>query len=296
MSTKYARSKVLMLSATISDTPKSFHIFGYMLNLYKQMKHAKNWINGKIREDMNSIGKKKYSSINESIYPDKGSRIRIADIKNKFPSNQISADCYNISEKDISIVNEEFEKITHDMTTIKSKNNSGLILGKIIKSRQKIEIIKLDIIVDLINKYLENKYNVVVFVNFNKSIDILTKKFKTTCTIRGGQTTDERERNINNFQTNKSNLIICNIKSGGVGISLHDLHGRPRVSLISPSFSSMNLIQALGRISRAGSKSSSQQRIIYCANTVEEVICNRIKEKLQFQSKLNDNDMINIEK
>lgn len=78
------------------------------------------------------------------------------------------------------------------------------------------------------------------------------------------------------------------------GISLHDLHGRPRISLISPNFQARTLIQALGRISRVGAVTPALQRLIYCAGTCEETICNRLKEKLLFLSKLNDNDLLEI--
>jgi len=73
------------------------------------------------------------------------------------------------------------------------------------------------------------------------------------------------------------------------------LHGVPRVSIISPSFRSDQLAQALSRIHRAGAKTPAFQRIIYCAGTCEEIICNRLKEKLKFMAKLNDNDLIKID-
>src|SRR4029078_3494892 len=43
--------RVLMLSGTLADKPESFHIFGYMLSFYKNMRQANNWIKGMIRED-----------------------------------------------------------------------------------------------------------------------------------------------------------------------------------------------------------------------------------------------------
>ena len=105
---------------------------------------------------------------------------------------------------------------------------------------------------------------------------------------------DVRIKNIEKFQNNETDLIILNIQAGSLGISLNDTHGVPRIALLSPSFSSTDLQQALGRIYRAGSKSAALQRIIYCAHTVEEVICNRLKKKLQFLPELNDNDLIDI--
>jgi hypothetical protein len=74
-----------------------------------------------------------------------------------------------------------------------------------------------------------------------------------------------------------------------VGVSLHDLHGRyPRTALICPGWSATDLKQALGRVWRSGGKSTSIQRILYAAGTVEETVASRIEEKLRNLSLLND--------
>jgi superfamily II DNA or RNA helicase len=308
--------KVLMLSATISDKPESFHIFGYMLNFYKNISQAKNWINGVIMEDkMNLNNKIELSAINKKIYPDKGSRMRIKELGDKFTANQISSDTYFIEEDKRKIINKAFDEINKNTLILKSRKdidclqkinetiindnaknitNNGEILKEIIIARQLLEDAKIPILVDLTNDYLENGYNVALFVNYNNTVDKLMKLLNTRCVIRGSQTIEERHKNVELFQSNESNIIICNT---GVtdGISLHDLHGIPRVSLISPTFSAIQLVQVLGRISRIGAKTPALQRIIYAANTCEEVICNKLKTKLDFLSKLNDNDLINID-
>ena len=90
----------------------------------------------------------------------------------------------------------------------------------------------------------------------------------------------------------QANIIICNIKAGGIGISLHDTIGNhPRVSLISPTWSSIDLVQALGRIHRAGGKSKSLQRIIYTADTIEERIADKLKNKLLNINSINNGDL-----
>ena len=54
------------------------------------------------------------------------------------------------------------------------------------------------------------------------------------------------------------------IQAGGVGVSLHDLHGgHPRMSIISPTWSGQDLKQVLGRIHRAGSKTPAIQKIVF---------------------------------
>ena len=282
--------KVLMLSATLSDTPASFHIFGYMLGFYNNLKQGNNWIKGMLNDDVTYIGiSQKLSAINKQIYPKKGSRMRIADLGDKFPHNQVSAESYTIEKNQIEIVNKAF----NDITQLSRNDPTDFILTEILKARQKLEKIKLPIIEELITDYIENGYNVVVFLNFVDNISELAKTFNTKCIIFGNQTLERRNENIRAFQANEQNIIICNIEMAE-GISLHDLHGRPRVSLISPNFIARTLQQALGRIHRAGALTPALQRLIYCAGTCEETICNRLKGKLKFLSKLNDNDLTDL--
>jgi SNF2 family DNA or RNA helicase len=94
------------------------------------------------------------------------------------------------------------------------------------------------------------------------------------------------------FNEDKSQIIIANIKAGGVGISLHDTHGKyPRVSIISPSWSAQDILQALGRIHRAKGKTETLQKIIFCKDTIEEKICEKVAEKIGNIAMINDGNM-----
>jgi superfamily II DNA/RNA helicase len=301
MSLKRYNIKVILLSATISDTSDSFHVFGYIFDFYKNIKNGTSWINATLREDKNLIDfSKQISSINKQIYPNKGSRMKICEISDKFPKNQISADPYTISISDSYMVNnlideiKKYKSIDIENLSIETTTtvNKSFHLEKLMKARQALENIKIKIIINLVEDYLSNDYSVVVFVNFNNTLDVLSKYFMTTCLIRGDQDNIIRQRNIDNFQSNNERLILCNIKAGGVSISLHDLHGVPRVSIISPSYSSIELVQALGRISRSNAKTPALQRIVYCANTHESDICDKINKKIKFMTKLNDGDLL----
>ena len=83
------------------------------------------------------------------------------------------------------------------------------------------------------------------------------------------------------------------MKAGSQSINLHDIHGdNPRLTLISPSFSSIDLKQALGRAFRSEAKTNVQQKIIFTANSCEELIANNLEKKLKFTDKLNNEDFI----
>ncbi|ARF11756.1 DEAD/SNF2-like helicase [Klosneuvirus KNV1] len=283
LSTKNQR-RVLMLSATLSDKPNNFQIFGYMLGCYKKINQAKNWINGMLFEDKMHIGSKEnyISALNRFLYPDKGSRMRIEDLKGKFPENQISVENYYIEES-------ERDKINEALINIKTAND----LTKTLRERQLIEKTKIPIFEELAKDYNENGFNVAIFVNFIDTIHELSKRLKTNCIIYGDQTDQQRQKNIDRFQNNESNIIIVSATIVE-GIGLHDIFGVPRVSLISPNYSSQNLLQIFGRIHRAGSKTPALQRVITCADTLEENICNHLNKKIHFLNTINDNDLLDI--
>ena len=180
----------------------------------------------------------------------------------------------------------------------RDEDNDNL-LTMIIRARQKIELLKLDTLMELILKFLEEKKSIVIFLNFNDTLNylkenLILRKIKDISVIRGGQTMNERDQNIELFQNNTNRIMIANIKSGGVGISLHDIHGNhPRVSLISPNWSAQDLVQALGRIHRSGGKTKCLQYLIFCADTIEEKICSIVRKKINNIDMINDGDLSN---
>jgi superfamily II DNA or RNA helicase len=233
---------------------------------------------------------KPFLRIHNMLFPDRASRIRIDTLGDLFPETQITATPYSMDKKRADEIEKEYKQIHYELELLET--NKKNILVKLLKSQQKIEILKIPLFIQLTNDFLENGYSIVIFVNFTKTIELLSQELYTKCIIYGEQTQETREKNIKDFMENKSRVIICNIKAGGVGISLHDKYGGyPRVSLISPTWSSIDLLQSLGRIHRAGGKSKSLQRIIYVANTVEEKIADKIQTKLNNINTINNGDL-----
>jgi superfamily II DNA or RNA helicase len=144
---------------------------------------------------------------------------------------------------------------------------------------------------ELTVKYLANSKSVVIFVNFTETIRQLALKLDCKCIIWGSQSLMERSKAIDDFCSDKSRIIICNVRSGNCGISLHDTIGTfPRVSIISPTWSAQDLMQALGRIHRAMGKTDCEQLIIFCKGTIEESVGNIIKQKINNIRMFNDGE------
>ena len=283
------KCKILLLSATLYDKINDFVIFGYLLGLYKSIRAGLGWIKWVKRQDEKRIGKFKNSIMHEEIFPSYGSRMDIEDLGENFPKNIISTDCYDIDTEDAKELNINIEKL-------QKRKEKGYTLSKISKIRCKIEKLKVPVIIDEILKYYESGKSVVVFVNFIKTLnrieDVLKKTGLEYGIIKGGQTAEEREKVTELFQYNRIRIIVCTIQSGGESISLHDKFGKnPRVSLISPSMSSIDIIQAIGRIYRTECKTPCLQKIMCCAGTYEEKIAEIIKNKINDISKLTDDDL-----
>jgi SNF2 family DNA or RNA helicase len=236
---------------------------------------------------------KSFNYISSKLYPKYASRISIKELGDKFPQNNIIVDDYD--DDNFKLIDEEYNKIKEYYKKLdekQDKSNKANVLVDISFSRQKIELYKIEIIIDLTYQYIQNNYSIVIFVNFHNTLEMLSNLLDTKCVVHGKQTFEERKDNIKRFQKNIDKIIICNICAGGQSINLHDIHGdHPRVSLIVPSYSSTQLVQALGRIHRAGSKTPATQRIIFCSNTVEEHIAKKLKEKVNNLSNLNDTDL-----
>jgi superfamily II DNA/RNA helicase len=275
-------ANILLLSATISDKPIYAILLCFTLKFFNDIRNGKEWISKNIKKHKNYM-----LGIRDVLFPEHGSRMDINCIVEKSPENKIIAECVDSVNQDE--IEKEYENIKYYIDSL-DVNTKGI--GSIIKSRQKIEILKIQDFVNLTKYHLNKNKSVVIFVNYTETIKQLSKILNTKCVVFGEQTINEREENIKNFNSDKERIIICNIKTGGTGISLHDLNGNyPRISLISPTWSATDLIQSLGRIYRSGVKTNTEQYIIFSNCKSELYIQNNIKNKINSIGLLNDGIM-----
>ncbi len=178
----------------------------------------------------------------------------------------------------------------------KLKDNTGTHhLAQIQKMKQIIEIKKVPIFIEQAKLNLENGKSVAIFVNYLDTLKLIAEQMEIKCIINGEIEDSVRQEAIQLFQNNQERIIICQIRAGGVGISLHDIHGtNPRVSLISLPDTASDLIQAHGRIRRSNAKTPTIQTIICVANVEqEELIADNLNLKLTNLSAINDGDFNN---
>lgn len=291
--------KIMLLSATLADKPKFFAVFGTILGLIDNVEEHRLFLkrlkfggakDSKSYWAKSATAKPDMYNLHQIIFPEYGSRMKIKDLKDVFPDNRIVADTYVMDDDTVAEIKKQYEYISLVHTEAQAKEEEAVcILAIMIRARQKIEALKVKTMLELIEDHVQNGNSVAVFVNYLDTMALLQDKLGVKCVIRGGQTVQERQKHIDDFNNDRERIIIAQIQSGGVGISLHDTIGdHPRVSIISPSWSAQDLMQTFGRIHRAKGKTPCIQKLVYCHGTIEEDICKIVNAKLVNYALLND--------
>jgi hypothetical protein len=301
LAAKAAGAYIICLSATVADNPMQMKAVGSAIGLFKPsgffpwcMDHGV--FRGRFGMEFRG-GLETIKRIHKAIFPERGNRTRIADLGDAFPETLICAEAYSLNGETDKI-NAVYERMAEEIAKLNAKKEidarerNACILTEILRARQESELLKVPVLTEMTEDALEEGSSVIIFTNFNETVDALMRNLKTKCVIRGGQSSEERQANIDAFQADTSRVIIANIRAGGVGVSLHDLHGNhPRLALICPTYSAQDLRQSLGRCHRAGGKTKSVQRIVYAAGTIEEKACAAARSKLSRIETLNDGDV-----
>lgn len=298
----------LCLSATAAESPMNLSSLGYVLGLFhKPSDHVKWAMNygvtpgrwgGFVFDGLAVHSKKLHTAI---FGTGRGARMRIADLGNRFPHNQIIPEAYTMdSAREIQKVYEAMQQQLQELKLAMQRDEQKRqaddkpenILTIQLRARQKVELLKVPTFVELAEDFLDEGKSVAIFVNFHATLEAIAEALKTDCVVHGKQPAKASFDAMERFQSDESRVIVLNIKAGGESISLHDLNGNhPRVSIISPTYSAIELVQALGRIHRAGAKTPALQRIVFAADTLEESVCERVQAKVQNIRNLNDGDL-----
>jgi superfamily II DNA or RNA helicase len=300
MQAKKQGYKILCCSATNAINPIELKTVGFITNLYKSGKwttflREHGCEQGRFGWEFNG-DKDVLRKLHADMFLDRGVRVRREDIKG-FPDCDVMAEAYNIDDQSEKELKKIYEEMNRELTTLRAvcKNTKEYKLNAMtimLRARQQAELIKVPLFVEMTEEAIENGMSVVVFVNFSETVRALSKRLDTNCVVWGENKGNERDNNIAAFQADKKRVIIVNVKAGGAGLSLHDLNGNyPRMALISPTPSAVDLRQALGRVWREGGKTKALQKVVFVANTIEEEVCEKVKIKLNSLDTINDGDV-----
>jgi len=295
--TKAYKIPVLMLSATVADSPLKMRAIGYLLGLHQYNEGSfYSWcrkhgcymspFHRGLDFTKGPTGQAAMLRIHEAMKPFMV-RTRIDEIP-EFPECDTQAELYDL---DMEYRN-EINAIYAEMDEALQKPHANPMTERL-RARQRTELLKVPLLVDLANEAVEEGRSVVLFVGFRETLAKLAEALAAhgVSTILGRQKEEDRTKAMDAFQLNDHRVCVAMIQAGGVGVSLHDVkHERPRTAYITPSDSSVEIKQCLGRIHRVGGTKAVQQFVLI-SETVEEKVYNNITNKLSRLDALNDGDL-----
>jgi Protein of unknown function (DUF2800)/Helicase conserved C-terminal domain len=296
-SAKRQKYSLLMLSGTLAESPLKMRAIGYAADLHRLVDFwpwaernglvyvpRKMFIRGRqvairtpewpyLAPQKRSTGERIMEGVREAL-GDRFYRIRKDQVPG-FPKKQVVPLLLPTKKLDIS----DFDSGEYGY-----------------EARMASELLKVPGLAERTRDQLSLGNSVALFVNYLDTLSALREEFPEASIVCGGQTSAERVTNLNRFQTNEAHVILVITQAGGTGVSLHDLHGRPRVSYLCPGDSASRFLQAIDRIHRAGSLSHATIYVVFAAGVrVERRARERMESKLNNLSALNDSDLLGFE-
>ncbi len=287
--TKDQDIRTLCLSATIADSPLRMRAIGYRLSLFKSWSSRKfsAWceLNGCDRLDHNTLT---FTGDETDIAKIKG---EIGDRMGGINTNEVPG--FPASNLVLLSVPIDTTKLLDErakaLREMEEEAETAAVAA--IRVRQLSEWLKKDWVLSHTRDLIDEGNSVVIFVSFKASGEWLAEKL--SCDFISGETKGERSNQIRRFQANEQHAIVVMCQAGGESISLHDLHGRPRATIVMPNHKATEFVQVLGRTPRAGSQQSSVTQYIVFARGCEAE--GQVRRNLRVKSgniqTLTDNDL-----
>ena len=316
---------VHMLSATQATTPMDMRAFGYAMGLHSRGNHSDRLNLRKFKEFCLEAGAEwvgkwgaqyfdsskaesmaKLKRIHDFIFSEKkiGSRLTRRDFGDIFPKTQVVAESYDMGQ-DGDKIKAVYDNMELELRLLEErcKDYKEHVLAIITKARRQVEMLKVPTIVEMVQDYHAEGRSAVVFVNYTDTIDAIIKRLAKLFNpdligrIDGQTPFKQRINDIAHFQADRKLFMVANLMAGGQCINLHNLirGGRPRSSIINPSYSAISVCQSAGRIDRAYTMSDVYQRFLFAAGTIEDKVCRNFNDKNNFVTALNEGSLQNTD-
>ena len=308
---KNAGHKLLMLSASAATNVTEMKAFGYVTLIHSGYGFYDFCKDNGVAFNRFGLGtwdanlqkcKEGMVRIHNTLFNTLGcaNRMNRKDFGNIFPDNQVIADGFDLGSNTAklqSVYNEmEYELMNLDESSMEYSEHHFAI---IMKARRQSEILKVPAMVSWIEDMYDEGVSPVVFINFRETLEAIEKRLDSAkysgkiAKIVGGQTQKQRDNEIEQFQSDTKRICLVMVAAGSASVSLHDLNGNyPRHTLINPSYSAINTLQALGRCHRANGKTPVVQRFFFANGVeIEEKMRKRVNLRLTNLDSLNDGDL-----
>lgn len=146
-------------------------------------------------------------------------------------------------------------------------DENGFLRGNITSPCRRISMAYVKTLARIARRDIKRGKKVVIFAEYHDTVEALERRLEdlSPLFLNGKVKKEERDKIVEKFQENNSDysLLIVNPKVGGIGIELDDKTGSfPRRAYIIPSYYFIDILQAVGRICRANTKSKAEVRIV----------------------------------
>lgn len=197
---------------------------------------------------------------------------------------------------------DEARKVQSDIAKMFSDRDDGLAEAqKLMHQRRQLEPYKIPAAINAVQDALSKGRQAIVFVSRVNESGLKDEDSKTIASSEGtakalkaqlekAGITDiaelhgggSGEKAIKAFQTGKAKVVIATVESGGTGVNLDDTTGNAPRSMImlTPPFSAVDNVQAIGRVWRMSTKSTPEIRYLVTDTAVDEWNAQIISNKM----------------
>lgn len=136
---------------------------------------------------------------------------------------------------------------------------------------------KLNEVKDFVSEVLDSGEKLILFAIHHEIVDAIVNEFPGAVTVTGRDSQELKQANIDSFQNNpKTQLIVCNIKAAGVGITLT---ASSRVAFIEYPWTYADCVQCEDRAHRIGQTNNVMCTYFLGQKTIDEDLYRMIQEK-----------------
>lgn len=136
---------------------------------------------------------------------------------------------------------------------------------------------KVDAFIEYIEEIVDSGEKAIIFCHLKEIAEKILHHFKNAVTVRGGQSSEDRQAAVDAFQTNpRVNLIVCSIKAAGVGLTLT---ASSRVNFIEFPWTFSDCEQCEDRAHRIGQVDSVDARYFLGRDTIDQWCYDLIQKK-----------------
>lgn len=136
---------------------------------------------------------------------------------------------------------------------------------------------KIEAASEFINEVIESGKKVIIFCHHKVIVDALKAVYPHAGSVTGSDSMEARQRDVDAFQKDpKTNIIICNFKSGGTGLTLT---ASSQVLFVEFPWTYADAAQAEDRANRIGQTEPVMATYLLGINTIDEMVLDLILAK-----------------